>query len=348
MNPIREWTPADHEAAVRIGLVYAQRPWPGFEAAVQQYRQIEAELVEQAGEDALLVLETKRRIAEWIIKAAWRDDVPFEQLQDAWNELLALGFTDGDKKHEMVFFYADYCLNNGCYDAGLGVIEPAIAEFEEWLRGAVLKPKQRKFHEEELERQRFLRDGLVALRSGGAEAEAWLEREEARQASPQKQREDELGLELYRAMKPIFAIAADRSFAEVERAYREVETNFLARLQPGDELFEPRVRERITNAIFAAAHEHRESFEVCRDLWSQLHPWDFGHLEHRCVMVRRYAECCLFNRQSDAGLAVVEPLIAELQQHIDAGTDEDMPSERYPAEVGRLQKLRDELKAIAQ
>jgi len=178
-----EWTAADREAAQRIGRVFARRPWPGFAAAVQEYRQIEAELVAQDGDDEFRVLETKRRIAEWIVRCADRDNVPFEQMQEAWDGLLALGFTDEIKKREMVFYYADYCLSHERYDPALEVLEPVIAEFDEWLQRAVFEPPLRQLYEVQCDNYKFLRDGLIALRAGGADAEAWLARDEARQRS---------------------------------------------------------------------------------------------------------------------------------------------------------------------
>jgi hypothetical protein len=183
MTEKREWTPADHDAAMRIGRVFARRPWPGFAAAVQEYRQIEAELVTQAGDDEFGVLETKRRIAEWIVRCADRDAMPFEQFQEAWNALLALGFTDDEKKREMVIYHSCYCLDNEHYDEGLAVLEPLIAEFEAWLQTAVLDPKLRKFREDDLAHMKFRHEGLIALRAGGAEAEAWIARDEARRSS---------------------------------------------------------------------------------------------------------------------------------------------------------------------
>ena len=180
MSASKERTPADREHAMRIGLVFAKRPWPGFEWAVQEYRQIEAEIIASAHYDDFLILELRRRIAEWIVKAADRDDVPLQQFQAAWNDLLALGFTDIEKKGEMLIYHAEYCLNNEHYDEGLAALEPAIAEYETWLQSAVLEPKLRTFFEEHLGHMKFRHEGLLALRAGGAAALDWLARDEAR------------------------------------------------------------------------------------------------------------------------------------------------------------------------
>lgn len=341
-----EWLPGEMEVAQRIGRVFAKKPWPGFEAAVREYRQIEAEIVAAQRYDQFMLLELKRRITEWIVKCAWRDDVPFEQFREAWNGLLELGFSDIHSKEMMAWFYADYCLSNEHFDAGIEVLEPVIAEYEAWLQGAVLKPKERKFYEGQIKNLKFLHEGLIALRTGGAAAEDWIARDEARGPTPQDERRHELRGNLYRAMKEVSEEASTASFTEIERAYRQVDADFSAQLQPDDDFFVPELKHRIACAIFVAAHEHRQPFEVCRDLWNALQPWDFGHLEHKCPMIRRYAECCIFNQQPDAGLAVVEPLLAALQHQVDTGTDEDMPSGKYPEEIARLKKLRDELDAL--
>ncbi len=312
----REWPSANDDIALRMAQVFARQPWPGFAAAVQEYRNIEAELIAQAGTDEFRVLEIKRHIAEWILRCAARDDGQFGPVNETWNALNALGFGNDDTKRQMSWLYADYCLSNGHYDAGLDVLEPVIAQFEPWLQSAVLKPKKRKHLENELENLKCLRDGLVAFRTGEPEVTAWLERAEARGPTPREKRQDELSTKLLWAMKKIADETAGAKFAEIERRYRRLEMDFVDTL-PSE------------------------------DLWQALRPWDFGgHLEYKCLMIRHYVECCSSHKQSAAGLAVVEPFIKELKQHIEAGTDEDMPEARYPQEIALLEKLREQLLAI--
>lgn len=342
----RKPTQADVEAAMRIGRVYARRPWPGFAAAVQEYREIEAELIAQAGDDDFIVLETKRRIAEWIVTCAWRDEVPFEQFQAAWNDLLALGFTDAEKKREMVYYWADYCLDQGLYDLGLAELDPVIAEFEEWLRTTALKPKLRAFYEKDLTNYQFLREGLVALRTGGDVAEDWLARDDARGPTPEQQHREKLSTQVFWAMKAIADETTQADFAEIEQRYRQFEGEFLASLAPEDESFGPEVKVRVTGALFHRACELHQPFEVCRDLWNGLQPWDFGHLETKCRMWRKYAQCCLEHGQGAAGLALVEPLLADLQHQVATGNDDEMAEDNYPEEIGQLEKLREELRAL--
>jgi hypothetical protein len=184
-----EWLPGEMEDTHRIERVFAKQPWPGFEAAVQEYRQIEADLIARPGIEPWYLLELRRRIAEWILTSAERDDVPFEQFQEAWNGLLELGFTDIDRKQYMAWLYADYCLTNGHYDAGLEVIEPVLAEFEQSLQG---KPQIPRSAADELASLKLLRDGLLAFRTGDEEvAKAWLAREEAEITARRQRNEEE-------------------------------------------------------------------------------------------------------------------------------------------------------------
>ncbi|HRI71079.1 MAG TPA: hypothetical protein PK156_42900, partial [Polyangium sp.] len=56
--------------------------------------------------------------------------------------------------------YAQYCLDNEHYDAGLAIIEPIIVEFEQWLADTTPKAELRTHYEEELTRLVSLRDEL--------------------------------------------------------------------------------------------------------------------------------------------------------------------------------------------
>jgi hypothetical protein len=351
MDVRTEWLPGEMEDAQRIGLVYAKRPWPGFEAAVQEYRQIEADLIARPGIEAWYLLELRRRIAEWIINCASRDDIPFEQFQEAWNGLLALGFTDDEKRRHMTWVYADYCLSNEHYDVGLTVLEPVLAEFEQWLQETAREPKLKEFDFRELAGLQRIRDGLVAYQSSDAEGIAWNDCDEAEYDArdlnymDREGRDQELDMELNRAMDSIAYASWPRSFAEMARDYRQLEADFLPRLQGADEFFLPEAKRRITFAILMDAHKHKQPFDVCRDVWNELAPLEFRDIFQQCAMAWFYGACCQFNKEPDAGLAVIEPLIAGLRKHPHEGTDTET-LERYQEALARLEKLRDELKAL--
>lgn len=339
------WRPGEMEITHRIGLVFAKRPWPGFEWAVQEYRQIELDTLANNVLDEFLKLEFKRRIAEWILMCADRDNVPFERFQEAWNELHALGFSDEERKLMMSHLYADYCAYNGQYDAGLAVAEPAIAAYEQWLQSATLRPKIRKYHEEMLGHSKHTRDGLLALKAGGAEAEAWLKLDEARGPTPEQERKSDLEHELYKKMKKIRDEGADLGFPEIEKHYRQLETEFLAALLPTDEAMVLETKRGIASALLDEAQKHSQPFEVVQALWKETRDLGFGSPEGEALNTRPYIEYCLRQGQVDEALAVVEPLLASWQKQIEEDTAEDMTSD-YKREIERMQKLREELVAL--
>ncbi len=166
-HPHRERTEKDLEATLRIESVLITNPPLSFEEMLEEYRTIEAELVEQAGDDDFDIIETKRRIAEWILTAAsWRNQ-PFDVCRKAWDDLLALGFTSRYMKCNMTCVYADCCLETGQNDVGLAVIEPVITELEDWLAAATLEPHWRTDYESGLAGLKKRRDKLEAAIAGG-------------------------------------------------------------------------------------------------------------------------------------------------------------------------------------
>jgi hypothetical protein len=84
-------------------------------------------------------------------------------------------------------------LTNARFDEGLEAIEPVIAEFEQRIRNATVDPKIRALNERELGRLTLLRDGLIAFRTGEAEASAWEEREEREMAAWRASDEEKYG-----------------------------------------------------------------------------------------------------------------------------------------------------------
>ncbi len=146
-HPHRETTEKDQENAIRIESVLSHDPPLSFDEILEEYRKIETELVEQAGDDEFSALEMRRRIAEWILTAAsWRDQ-PFDVCQKAWDDLLALGFSSRHMKCSMTCTYADCCLENKHAYVGLAAVESVIAELEDWLAVTTLEPNWRSDYE---------------------------------------------------------------------------------------------------------------------------------------------------------------------------------------------------------
>lgn len=142
-HPLRETTEQDRELARRIESVLLRKPPLSFEEMLEEYRRIEAESVTLAGEDEFSTIETKRRIAEWILTAAFLREQPFDVCQKAWNDLLAVGFSSRHIKCTMICAYADCCWENEQDEVGLAVVEPAIIELEHWLMETTLESQWR-------------------------------------------------------------------------------------------------------------------------------------------------------------------------------------------------------------
>jgi hypothetical protein len=161
-HPHRERTQKDRENTRRIESVLIRKPPLSYEEMVEEYRKIETDLVEQAGDDEFDIVETRRRIAEWILTAAFLRDQPFDVCEKSWNHLLDLGFNSLDTKCSMTCLYADCCLENEQEEIGLAVVEPAIAELEQWLTETTLEPHWRVEYESTLASLKKRRDKLRA------------------------------------------------------------------------------------------------------------------------------------------------------------------------------------------
>jgi hypothetical protein len=126
---------------------------------------------------------------------------------------------------------------------------------------------------------------------------------------------DALFLAFAKANETILANSLDVSFVEVVHKYRQVEADFHARAGD-DAFFKLETRRRIAERILQATNSHDQPFEVCHNAWNDLLRLGFSNIEVTCWMTREYAECCLFNEQFDAGIAVLTPLIADLQERL--------------------------------
>jgi hypothetical protein len=163
MHPLRlrKLEPEEIAFNQRINAVYLSEEM-SFEDAVREYRRIEAEFVERAGYNEYHVVETRRRITEWLLQHALRDEQPHEVCRELWHELLQRGFSDVWLRYTMSGIYARCCQMNGEFDAGIAVLEPLIAEAEQALADTTLTPNMRAFYEDKLAIDRKIRDALKA------------------------------------------------------------------------------------------------------------------------------------------------------------------------------------------
>ncbi|MDC0741096.1 hypothetical protein [Polyangium mundeleinium] len=309
---LRKLEPEEIAFIERMNAVYLSEELD-FEEAVREYRQIEAEFVERAGDNEYHVVETRRRITEWILSEALRDEQPHEVCREIWHELLQRGFSGIEKRHSMSGIYARCCQLNGEFEAGLAVIEPLIAEAEQGLADPTLPPNPRAFYEQELAIDRKIRDELKAgIRS------------------------------LMQRIEAVY-FSDEMSFEEAVREYRRIEEEFVERA--GDnEADVVETRRRITEWLLDHALEKEQPHEVCREIWHELLQRGFSRIEERHRSSRIYARCCQMNGEFDAGLAVIEPLIAEAEQELEDAALPD-PHAFYEHELEKHREIRDELKA---
>lgn len=157
-----EMDPEEIAFTQRINEVFLRKQKMSFDEVVRQYRQIEAEFVERAGDNEHHVIETKRRITEWLLSEAHRERQPYEECRAIFEELVQRGFSDAFQRQMMSGIYVRCCQRYGEFEAGLAVIEPLIAEVEHLLEDATLPPDMRAFWEDDLTITYKRRDELKA------------------------------------------------------------------------------------------------------------------------------------------------------------------------------------------
>lgn len=160
MHDTDELEPEEIAFNQRINEVFLRKQKISFDEVVHQYRQIEAEFVERAGDDDHHVVETKRRITEWLLSEAERTKQPHAVCKQLWEELVQRGFSDAFLRHLKSNGYVRCCQRNREFDTGLAVLEPLISELEQWLQDPTLTPEMREFWERTLAIDYNLRDAL--------------------------------------------------------------------------------------------------------------------------------------------------------------------------------------------
>jgi len=327
----RELEPEEIAFNERVNAVFLSDEL-SFEGAVREYRQIEAEFVERAGDNEYHFVETRRRITEWLLREALRDEQPHEVCREIWHELLQRGFSGIELRHSMSGLYARCCQRNGEFEAGLAVIEPLIAECEQGLADLTLPPNPREFYEEELRIHSKIRDEFKAgFRGKGYEEKLKTHRKVAPEDIAFNQ-------------QITAVLLSDKSFEQAEREYRRIEAEFVERA--GDnESHVVEARRRITERLLIHARTDKRPHAVCREIWHEIVQRGFSGIEDRYTMSGIYARSCQMNGEFEAGLAVIEPLLAEVEQELANPTL--LPDVRafYEEELAIHSKIRDDLKA---
>ena len=295
-----------------------------FAEAVDDHRRLEAEFVARAPDNEYHVIETRRRVAEIILVLASKKHPPFEVCREAWNEIGRLGFTDISARCTASRFYADCCIYDERPEEGLAVLEPLLTELERQLEERRATQQSTEFQEYYIEYLSDLLGELLAQQRGELDPDRSTRRlDEENPPTPEEERSDALWDEFSEARLAVwktFARTRERSFVDVAADYRRVEAEFTARAREDeaskDLVFS--VEARIADDLFRAATMLEQPFEVCREAWNEVVRLGFDDLWEQCWMARMYVNSCLRTHKPEEGLAVLEPLTAELERGLDA------------------------------
>lgn len=344
--------PADDEFWKKFKAIPISSRKTNYAAIVDAYRQLEEEFLQVAANGEFDVLGMKRTMAQRLMIAAHDHKQPFEVCRSIWNSLVVLGFSSVEIFCSMAGIYADCCLLHKHYDTGLEVVDIVMTELRRRLEEPGLTRFTENYCDQELSFLELRREELLAYKASTADGDAWNERREAEiearpSPSPRQRQESDLVCKVCAATRALHGTSFDRTFAEMVSEYRQAGADLLTQLQTDEAFFVAVVRRHVAAGILEKAYEYRESFDVCQNVWNELLECGLGDITDKCALTRLYAECCLFNQQPDAGLAVVEPLIAELRDHLDGDADSGIRPDFYERKIARLEKLRDELKYLS-
>jgi hypothetical protein len=151
-------------------------------------------------------------------------------------------------------------------------------------------------------------------------------------------------VELTQRFTEILLHESERPFTEVVQEYRRIEEEFVTRAGDNEE-FALHVKRRISRLILGAALMADQPHEVCCGIWEELNERGFSDHEKKRIHTGIYARCCQMNGEFAAGIAVLEPLITELEQALKGKALKKKERKFYEKDVAIFCKIRDELKA---
>ncbi|MDC0746962.1 hypothetical protein [Polyangium mundeleinium] len=135
-----------------------------------------------------------------------------------------------------------------------------------------------------------------------------------------------------------------RTFAEDVVDFRRIEAEFVARVAENEfDVLE--ARRRIAEHILSAAQSYHAPFEVCREAWNDLVRLGFTEKFMEYLEARIYADCCAYDEKPEEGLAVLEPLLAELERRREERMAAQQSTDFQDHYIEYLGDLRDELLA---
>jgi hypothetical protein len=133
-------------------------------------------------------------------------------------------------------------------------------------------------------------------------------------------------------------------FASIVAEYRAIEAEFLAHFLDNEENAQ-QVRRIMTEMLLQAAWDKDQPFETCQRYWNDLLQLGFYRIERQSNQTWLFAEICREHGQTELGLAVLDPLIAELERLRAEPTVTTQATKFYDQELESLRQLRARLEA---
>ena len=148
-----------------------------------------------------------------------------------------------------------------------------------------------------------------------------------------------------KALDAIFVKVFRTDFSETVRELKAMEATFVARA--GDSEVDIReMRQAIAGRLMVVAIDKNQPFEVCEAYWNDLRAIGFICIEFKVNMTWFFADCCRQHGQVDRGLAVLDSMVAELEQ-MRSAPDATKSLKRYCRdELATFGKLRAKLEAL--
>jgi len=127
-----------------LGDVFARSEQMSFEDIVDAFKAVESHHVELETRP-ILILETKRRVAEWMLMAATDKRCPHEISRVKLDNLFKLGFTNLQVKATMCLFFARYCRATSHAREGIELLEPVVEELQSELNRKGITRHEKEF-----------------------------------------------------------------------------------------------------------------------------------------------------------------------------------------------------------
>jgi len=127
-----------------LGDVFARKYEMSFEDLVKAFKAVETHYVELETKP-FLILETKRRVAEWTLMAATDKRCPYETCRAQLDHLFQLGFTNLQTKATMCIIFARFCRATRHAREGIELLEPVVEELQSELNRKGITRHEKEF-----------------------------------------------------------------------------------------------------------------------------------------------------------------------------------------------------------